>query len=571
MNHWMNEALAPFFPPDPGRRRNWSKIPFADLAAPDGSPDPARWDAAGEDFGRFVERAGALGFNAVTLDDLAHLAPHPDQSRHVLGMIDAYRRRYAGLFEQATRAGLTPYLTTDIRFRHREQRHESSFHDWLQWLASAVGDVLDLFPSIGGLIVRIGECDGVDVRGAFQSRLAVRTIRDARLLIDSLLPPLEARGKPLVFRTWTVGAFPIGDLMWNRRTFDRVFAGYEQRRLIISMKSGESDFFRYLPVNRLFFHGGHTTLIELQARREYEGAGEFPSFIGWEHETLARQLAGRARLAGAWIWSQTGGWMGFQRRCFLPPASIWNEINLETTLRVFRDGATTEQAVAAWADARGLGAILPGLLTLLRLSHEAIRELLYIEEFARRRLYFRRVRVPPLLSVYWDRIVVTHSMRKLMRCLVLDGAAALAQGEGALAKVRAMVPLARQLGLPAEDIEFQLATFEVLALAREYYFTPFTEDLAGRLHDARRRYRAAFPDRRRYSIHLDLTHLRLPRARLRRLLRLATRNQRRYRLFDRLLMIRWLSILMPALLLRRHRIVPAFANRQAMGFRSLFR
>ena len=47
---------------------------------------------------------------------------------------------------------------------------------------------------------------------------------------------MERRQKNLVFRTWTVGAYPVGDLQWNRRTFDRVFGGITSDRLVISMK-----------------------------------------------------------------------------------------------------------------------------------------------------------------------------------------------------------------------------------------------------------------------------------------------------------------------------------------------
>lgn len=58
----------------------------------------------------------------------------------------------------------------------------------------------------------------------------------ARSMLNRLLPLFEHYGKSLVFRTWTVDAHAIGDLIWNRQTFDRVFKGIDSPRLIISMK-----------------------------------------------------------------------------------------------------------------------------------------------------------------------------------------------------------------------------------------------------------------------------------------------------------------------------------------------
>lgn len=41
-----------------------------------------------------------------------------------------------------------------------------------------------------------------------------------------------------------------------------------------------------------------------------------------------------------------------------------------------------------------------------------IKELLYIEDFASRQMFFRRLRVPLLVTVYWRHIVANHFMRK---------------------------------------------------------------------------------------------------------------------------------------------------------------
>jgi hypothetical protein len=63
-------------------------------------------------------------------------------------------------------------------------------------------------------------------------------------------------------------------------------------------------------LNKAFFHVKQAKIIELQARREYEGAGEFPSYIGADCEHFARELEGAENMVGMSIWCQTGERVG---------------------------------------------------------------------------------------------------------------------------------------------------------------------------------------------------------------------------------------------------------------------
>jgi hypothetical protein len=335
------------------------------------------------------------------------------------------------------------------------------------------------------------------------------------------------------------------------------------------MKYGETDFFRYLPLNQLFFRSDHRKIVELQARREYEGFGEFPSFVGWDYENYVRQLSGARNVIGAWIWCQTGGWSCFRRRTFLDPGGVWNEINTAVSLRLVRDGWSADEAVRAWALER-LGADkAERLLILLRLSDETIKEGLYIDEFARRKLFFRRLRIPPLLHVFWDHIVISHSMRKLLRCFVRDQVGKTTQSWAALDKIRSMRALAAELGLPVQDLDFQYDTFRMLAAAREYYFGIFSPDRVERLYALKAEYERKYPVR--YHIRLDFAPLRLPRYQLRMAFALLFRSQRGYRWLDRLLLIRLLSLLSPMLALRRRRDAGDRLTDQAMGIRTVLK
>ena len=134
------------------------------------------------------------------------------------------------------------------------------------------------------------ESDGLDVKDEVRSRLHVRTAKEARALLLRLLPMFEKLGKTLILRTWTVGAHPIGDLIWHRDRVEQMTRGIESDALILSFKHGDSDFFRYLPLSEVLAKTKQAKIIEFQGRREYEGAGEYPSFIGWDCERFQQQL-----------------------------------------------------------------------------------------------------------------------------------------------------------------------------------------------------------------------------------------------------------------------------------------
>lgn len=564
------DAIGPFFRASPPGRLNWSKIPFAHLEA-EGRVRRELFPRIREDFRIVCENAVACGFNALSIDDLAHLHDHPTYPEDLRSRIRAYREEFAALYAIAAEHRLAVYVTTDIMFYHASI--EASCGDDPKRLqarfAEALDDVFATFPEVQGLITRIGESDGLDVEGDFLSRLTIRNPRQARRWVEALLPVFARNRRRWIFRTWSVGAYRVGDLIWNRDTLRDIFDGIVSPWLTLSMKHGESDFFRHLPVSVQFHRGGLTRIVEMQARREYEGAGEYPSFIGPEVERIREELRHVPTMAGAMVWCQTGGWIRFRRLTFLDPEGIWNAINTWVTIRVLKDGYSAAEAVEGWRRRYAPQADGAALWELLRLSSEVVTHLLYIEEFARRKVYFRRLRIPPLLSVYWDHVLVNHGMRQIMRCFVTDGEAAVQSGERGLAQIDAMLALAERTGLRPEDIRFMRDSFEILALARVYYFREFSPEIVARLEQAREAYRARHATR--YSVHLDFKPVPIRTARLRWYLRILFREQRGYRLVDRIFTIRILGWLYPLLQRMGVSFLPAFSRKQAMGIDSVFK
>lgn len=565
------DAIGPFFCECDKKQINWSKIDFSLIEDADG----LKADLCNKikvNFQAFITRISAIGYTTITLDDLAHLVNFPFYPEPLQRKIRAYQAFYRELFEIACAAGVKILITTDILFFNPSIEEEVGpcFLKQQEMLRTACRGLFETFPEVEGIIFRIGESDSGDVQSDFRSKLIIHTPQQARAVIESLLPVFEEHNKHLIFRTWSVGISRIGDLIWNRHTFDAVFKGLESPHLILSLKHGESDFFRYLPLNKLFFRSEHNKIVEMQARREYEGFGEYPSFIGWEHERFQKQLVAAHNVVGISVWCQTGGWSGFRRLTFLENSSVWNEINCYVTLKIFRENLTTEKAIQRFYNENYPDTHWNPLYELLKFSDLVIRELLYVDDFATRKLFFRRLRVPPLLAVYWNNIIINHPIRKILRCFIRDGESLIGQGYDALVKIRQMQELARQLGLPHEDLEFQYDTFEVIAAAREYYFRPFSEEIQERLQDLADAYNAKY-DEPRYNILIDFARFPVRSAHLALLLKLLFRRQRGYRKLDKIFTLWLLTWIYPLIAKRNRKILPDFASSHAMGIDSIFK
>ncbi|HEY5953692.1 MAG TPA: hypothetical protein VIT18_04960 [Terrimicrobiaceae bacterium] len=565
------DAVGPFFRGYHKRRINWSKIPFAHLAI-SGPEREAHWRTIRADLDIFVSKAAGLGYNAVSLDDVAHLSDHPWFESEVRRRNAVFREEFRALFALLRKRGMRIYLTSDFLTTSAsvDDRLRSRVNAAAVWFREVAAACLDEFPEVEGIIVRIGEADGQDVKDPLRSRLVLRTAREVNRMLRVLLPVFERRKRRLIFRTWTVGAYLIGDLIWHRGRLARALRDIQSPCFVLSMKYGESDFFRYLPLNRHFFRIDLPKIIELQARREYEGAGEYPSFIGWDCEHYKRELAGARNVIGFSVWCQTGGWHAFRRLAFLDPGAVWIDLNTTAALRIFKEGASVEQAVASFF---GISKA-PAAIEFLRLTEVVIRELLYVEEFAREKLFFRRVRIPPLLHVYWDSLFINQPVRRLLSRFVRDPEEAIREGEAAFTHFDRLLELARQIGLPEEDLLFMRDTLAIVLLARRYYFLPPDPALAEEIRTAKRAYKVRWPRsaRQRYRIRLDLEPGRFNRRTVNWLLGLLVRRHRGYRhVLDRLFTLNALSWIYFLFRVRHQETLPKFLRKTAMGLDSLFR
>ncbi len=523
------------------------------------------------DMKTFCRSVSGIGYNGVTLDDLPHLAYHEFYEESVNARVALYREEFRGLFRVILAEGLHIYLTMDILTLtpELEKRLGNSERKQRQFLVSLLDRFFVDFPEVAGVVLRIGESDGLDIKEDFRSKLVLRSPAMVNRCLKAILPVFEHHHRRCIFRTWTVGAHEVGDLIWHEATLEKTVAGITSEALVLSMKYGESDFFRYLSLNRNFFVTGLSKIVELQTRREYEGCGEYPSFVGGDYEQLAIELREAPNVIGISVWCQTGGWTPFRRLAFIDPSAIWTEINTFVTLRLFKHGELVEEALSHLPNVTNQAA----LIELLRLSEEVILQLLYLPDFARQRFYLRRVRIPPLLGVYWHHIFVAHSLKKMLNHLVEDGEVSIRAGYAAMAKIKRMRSLALQCHLPEEDIEYMEYTLGIIALGREYFFRPFDEEIRTRLEQAKKHYKKRYPrgSRYRYTVKLDFKPFKLSSRYIALFFNRLVRRTPAYRFIDKIIGLRLLSIAYFVLKRSRPKIVPKLARKSAMGIDAIFK
>ncbi|MDF1753950.1 MAG: hypothetical protein P1U89_14300 [Verrucomicrobiales bacterium] len=565
------DGIGPFFKDYKKVRVNWSKIPWRRIQKLNPEQRQTYFDTVYADLETFCDSTKEIGYNAVSLDDLPHLADHAFYEPEVRSEIAQNRTDFSRCFQIIKDTGMKVFLTMDVMvftdgLLEQLGSSESKIN---QFLCELFDGFFEDTPEIDGVIIRIGESDGQDVKEAFRSKLVLKNPREVNRFLNAILPVFEKHGRTCIFRTWTVGAHRIGDLIWHQGTLNRAVDGINSPSLILSMKYGDSDFLRYLDLNPNFFSTDIPTLIELQTRREYEGCGEYPSFVGGDYGQFALELKEAPNLAGINVWCQTGGWTPFRRLAFVDDNAIWTEINTFVTLRIFKHGESWEEALVKHPKCQDPAS----WIELFRLSEEVVKDLLYLPDFARQKLYFRRVRIPTLIGVYWHNIFIAHAVRRMMKHFVKDGEAAIRSGHAALQKIRQMKTLAAKCNLPVDDIEFMEDTFTILALAREYFFRPFTPEIEAKLKSAKKAYKRKYPrgTRFRYALKIDLSPFILNARHLSWFTKYLLRDKPGYRFIDQILGLRLLSYCYLLLKKTRPTMIPKFARKSAMGIDAIFK
>lgn len=567
--HYIIDAIAPFALPRcfaNGQVINWSKIPYSLLER--NGAIPSLWrDQIIRRFDIYASRVTELGFNALSIDDLAHLSFHPSYRSDLQDKITRYNPFFEKLFSVAAEHSLDIYVNTDAAFAPAGITITPKTA--IDSMVLLCNDLFIRYPAVKGLILRLGECDGVDVKGEIRSNLTFQRAVHVRTLIRELIKLFEYHKRLLIVRTWTVGAYEIGDLMWNPATYEKVFGGIVSDNLIVSHKFGESDFFRYLPLNPLIFYGEQRKIVEFQTRREYEGFGEFPSFVGYDYEQYRNELKTSQNIAGIHVWCQTGGWSKFHRSTFMPDSSLWNEINTVVTVKLFKEGKTADEQIVDFALKLFPGKNPEILQKLLQLSDEIIKKLWYLPEFSQRVLFFRRLRIPPLLWIFWDTIIINMTLRRILRYFVINRQETVDEGFRILANITSMKQCAEGLGIDSKDFDFQYATFELLAKARQFMLSDWSPVLVQEMNESIQKYTGHYPHG--FNINNDLSTSSSGKRMITILLGIVLRNRPQYRLMEKKIFWLSLAVVRPIVQLWGRKRIPRFASESAMGIETLLK
>ncbi|HMB14832.1 MAG TPA: hypothetical protein VKN62_00850 [Pelovirga sp.] len=156
------DGSAPFFVPLlNGQRKNWSKAPLDALvnAGKINADDSDRICAA---LTIYCEKVCALGFTAITFDDLAHLVILDSYSDHLKETVHACQTLLRRCFAIATAANLRIFINTDLMFWNQHLEAEAGTRSGRDWrvrniFVRCLDQLFTTFPEVSGVVTRIGE------------------------------------------------------------------------------------------------------------------------------------------------------------------------------------------------------------------------------------------------------------------------------------------------------------------------------------------------------------------------------------------------------------------------------
>ncbi len=567
------DGVAPFFAPFvDGTRQNWSKAPLSRLQVRGTIPAEISQQVCVQ-LELYCQAVSAVGYNAITFDDLAHLTLFDFYPYLLSRTVHSYQQLFRQVFAIAKNYGLKILVTTDLMFINdyieayvkggkRDQQLRALF-------VEAVERLYDLFPEVDGIVIRFGEADGHDVESLFISELQIRTPKQCNQWLKEILRSCEHHQKSLIFRTWGLGAYRIGDLIWNDKTEHAAFAGIDSPAFIVSRKFGGADFFRYLPLSDRFITSSHDQIIELQARREYEGFGAFPAYVGRQYEKFRDQLSQCPTLRGICVWCQTGGWSHFDRLTFLDGSSPWNELNTVAAYRLFSSEVSAHQILHEFCQQYWPEVKTDQISELVILFDQLIDDLWYFKPFAARSLWFRRLRVPPLLWIFWDTIIVNRALRLVVRTYMDDPEMVIERDRQQRQQIRRLRQLIDTVGIEQQGLKLGADTLRMLYTLRRFYLGKGGNKREKKIATRLAKYRQKHPDG--FLVECDFTpfHIRWITGGI--LLSLLLRQQARYRWFDRLILVPMTGWMYPLLKHWQRNRIPQLAERQALGLELFFR
>lgn len=509
-------------------------------------------------FRHLVDHGLAEGYNAVVVPGFLEYVTfsgigdghqvYPAGDPHI-ARAKAMVAAFGPVWRYAHDAGMKVYFATDMLAlspplqRYLEHRFGGlATEDPRLWTVYRAGlrELFDELPYADGLVIRVGE-GGSAYRFAgwdYTSAIAVKTPAAVRAMLRALLAVAGAGGRDVIFRTWTIGVGSIGDLHTNPKRYEQVLGGIDDPHLIVSTKYCLGDYYSYLPLNDTLEVGDQRRIVELQARREFEGMGSLPDDLTALHaKALRTLLAANPHIEGIWTWSQMGGPLRAGPRTLYLRAGFWQmyDLNVYTAARLAADPAAEPARLTAdWirqtfsTDPHTVAAIGK----VFALSRKAITKGLYIGPYARRTVRALGLEPPPMMWIFeWDIVSGDSAVLDSIYAVSRDHLdEAIREGDEATATARRMRDLlaATDPGTwrdPAQrkafsaalnyevDLFGTLAAYRTMVLRYAQWLDTGSSTARGQWQAARSRYVAARDEHlRRYTGNVDLPPYRFPAA-----------------------------------------------------------
>ncbi|MBD3231452.1 hypothetical protein GF322_02200 [Candidatus Dependentiae bacterium] len=533
MRYSIIDAIGPFIDPS-NTPKNWSKVPFSFYEnKKDLNVDFKRII---NQFESFVQQIKKIGYNSITLDDLPHMVILDFYSTKDKQKISQFEQLYKKLIKISNKNNLKVFITFDLMYFNKEIEAHTQNKDnkIIEVLKNNLTTLFEKY-DIEGVISRIGECDGIDVKGIFKSKITIKSPKQIKKYLTKLLPLFEKNNKKWIFRTWTIGGSKIGDLIWNKKTFSKVFKDINSPSLIISMKYGVSDFFRNMDLNPLFFLGNHKKIIELQTKREYDFFGEMPYYTGFDYEKYYNQLQNNEDLVGIMVWCQTGGWSESKKLTFLHNSSQFTELNTISAINIFK-GKNAEEVKQYFNN--------PQMDIFFKKYNYLSERILYPKNH--KELFLNKVFIPPIIWAYWGNITINKVTSSFVN-LYYDPIE-ISDEEFIELKNSAI-----ESGI--NDADFYIDTLKILYYCRKALHKEIEiEELNKRINI--------------YKENYSLLNFNIAKNNssfiIKNLCRIFIRKKKEYRLIDKLVLNRSLAILVKFYLLVNKNDKPSFVNQQAM-------
>jgi hypothetical protein len=238
-------------------------------------------------------------------------------------------------------------------------------------------------------------------------------------------------------------------------------------------------------------------------------------------------------------------------------------------VKLFHGTETADEAVAEFSQKRFPGKDSAPLIKIMQLSDKAIKGLWYLPEFSEQVFFFRRLRIPPLLWIYWDTIIINATLRRILRRLVVNRKESIDDGFRILNNIKDMKDLASELRMDTHDFDFMYATFELLLKLRIYMLSDWTHDIKNTLDEYVRRYTHLNPNG--FSINSDISTRRRGNRIINVFLKVILRTDPGYRPMEKMLYFLGFGAVRPIVYFWGRKRIPDFAAKRAMGIKTLLK